>query len=269
MLCLTLLRLFSPGSFSARLYGILMAWSLLFFLWEGSLYSGIFKSALLAPPSVIAAKMRYLLEKGYLQINIVATLGRFLAGFVLAALIAIPSGLVFGLFDRAYEWISPVLNFLRMIPPPAILPFAILVFGVGEAPAVFVIMLGCFFPVFLNTLRGVRETERIYLEVVQTMGGNRIDLLRHAILPSAIPTMMTGVRVGFGIGWLVLASAEIVAADSGLGYMIQGARKLLDTPTIFVGMVTICIIGLTMDTFLRKAEKFLIVRNGGGQYSNI
>jgi ABC-type nitrate/sulfonate/bicarbonate transport system permease component len=264
LLTATLFRYYAGHAVSGRLYGTLVAWSLFLLLWEGTLYLGIFKSMLLAPPSVIITKTLYFLEKGYLQANIVSTMSRFLAGFSIALVVAVPLGIALGLFKKAYEWLAPFLNFMRMIPAPAILPFAIILLGIGEGPAVFVIALGAFFPVLLNTVQGVREAEKLHIEVIRTMGGNRMDVLRHVIIPSALPTILTGIRIGFGIGWLVLVSAEIVAADSGLGFMIEGARSRLETPTVFVGMTTVCVLGLTMDIFLKKIERFFILRRGGG-----
>ena len=264
LLLATLLRYYAGNAISEGLYGILVVWSLFLLLWEGTLYLGIFKSMLLASPSVIIAKTLYFLKKGYLQANIISTMSRFLAGFSIALVIAVPVGIALGLFKKAYEWLASLLNFMRMIPPPAILPFAIIVLGIGEGPAVFVIALGAFFPILLNTMQGVREAERIHIEVIQTMGGGRTDVLRYVIIPSALPTILTGIRIGFGIGWLVLVSAEIVAADSGLGFMIEGARNRLETPTLFVGMTTVCALGLTMDIFLKKIERFFILRRGGG-----
>ncbi len=260
----TLLRYYGGHAVSERFYGTLVVWALFLLLWEGTLYLGIFRSVLLSSPSVIISKTLYFLEKGYLQTNIISTLSRFLAGFSIALVFAVPLGIAFGLFKKTYEWLAPFVNFMRMIPAPAILPFAIIVLGIGEGPAVFVIALGSFFPILLNTVQGVREAEKIHVEVIRTMGGNSMDVLRHVIVPSALPTILTGIRIGFGIGWLVLVSAEIVAADSGLGFMIEGARSRLDTPTVFVGMTTVCAFGLAMDIFLKKVERFFILRRGGG-----
>lgn len=242
---------------------LVVSLSLILF-WEVVLYLGVFKSILLAPPSTILTKTFYFLGKGYLQMNIVATLSRFLVGFSIALLLAIPLGMILGFFRKAYEWTIPPLNFIRMIPPPALLPFAIVLLGIGERPAVFMIALGCFFPIFFNTVQGVRETESIYVEVIKTMGGSRKDILRYAIIPSALPFILTGIRIGSGIGWLVLVSSEIVAADSGLGFMIEGARNRLETPTIFVGMATVCVLGLAIDFFFKKAEKAFTMKGGGG-----
>lgn len=261
-------RYFFEKLMPGRFYMSLIAWSLFLILWEASLYSGIFKSVLLASPTEIISKTLYFLEKGYLQINTISSLIRFIRGFVIAIAAAVPLGIAVGCSKNLYEWTWPALNFLRVIPPPAILPFAILLLGIGEAPAVFVIALGCFFPILINTVRGVRETEIIHIEVVQTMGGSRSDTLMHAILPSAFPTIITGLRIGFGIGWLVLVSSEIVAADSGLGFMIEGGRNRIETPTVFVGMTVICVIGLSIDFFLKKLETFCINRNGGGYLSS-
>ena len=219
---------------------------------------------LLAAPSEIVSKLVYLTGKGYLQMNIASTLGRFIAGFIIATALAVPLGIALGLSRKIYDWTASFLNFMRMIPPTAILPFAIIVLGIGEGPAIFVIALGSFFPILLNTVQGVREAEKIHIEVIQTMGGGRADVLKHVIIPSALPTILTGIRIGFGIGWLVLVSAEIVAADSGLGFMIEGARNRLETPTIFAGMTTICVLGLVMDFFLKKVEQFFMIRRGSG-----
>ncbi len=262
--CAAVLRYYSERLISGRFFMSLVAWSLFLVVWEGGLYSGIFKSVLLASPTEIISKALYLIEKGYLQINTIASLSRFMKGFVIGIAAAVPFGLAIGSSKMLYEWTWPVLSFLRVVPPPAILPFAILLLGIGEAPAVFVIALGCFFPTLINTVRGVREAEKIHIEVVQTMGGGRMDTLRHVILPSALPAIMTGIRIGFGIGWLVLVSSEIVAADTGLGFMIEGGRNRIETPTVFTGMTVICIIGLSIDFFLKKAESFFINRNWGG-----
>lgn len=266
MVGVTLLYRFSEKILSEKLYWSLMVWCLFILLWEVGLYARILGllRLVLAAPTTIIAKALYYLEKGYLQIYTVATLKRFLAGFAIALVLGIPLGFSLGLFRRSYEWTEPILNFLRMIPPVAVLPFAIVWLGIGEGPAVFVIMLGCFFPIFLNTLKGVKETETIHLEVALTLGGDRLDLLRHVIIPSAMPTIMTGVRIGFGIGWVVLISSEIAGADKGLGFMIEGARKLLDIPSIFVGMMMICIFGLTIDKLLKSVEEFFTLRNKGG-----
>lgn len=267
MAVITFARILSRGRLSSKFYKAMMAWSLFLFLGELVIYTGIIRTILLAPPTAVLWKAQYYLEKGYLQINIISTMGRFIQGFAIAIILGIPLGVIFGLFNRLYDWIAPALNFVRMTPPPAILPFAIILFGIGDRPGIFVITLGCFFPILLDTIRGVRDTETIHCETIQTMGGTQWDVLRYAIIPSAIPSMITGIRIGFGIGWLVLISSEIVAADSGLGFMIQGGRMRLDTPVVFLGMATICVLGLSIDFFLKMIEKFFTLkRKGGGDY---
>lgn len=260
----TLVRHFFGTLLSGKVYKIVVAWLSFLVIWEGSIYLGIFRSMLLAAPSEIVSKLLYLWGKGYLQMNIVSTLGRFIAGFIIATALAVPLGIALGLSRKIYDWTASFLNFIRMIPPTAILPFTILLLGIGEGPAIFVIALGSFFPILLNTVQGVREAEKIHIEVIQTMGGGRADVLKHVIIPSALPTILTGIRIGFGIGWLVLVSAEIVASDSGLGFMIEGARNRLETPTVFAGMTTICALGLVMDFFLKKVEQFFMIRRSRG-----
>lgn len=258
------LRYFTPALMTGRLCRTIAAWCIFLVVWEWSIYAGIFRSMLLAAPTAVIDKALFHLGRGYLQLHTAATLGRFLAGFAIAVAVAVPLGIALGMFEKAYEWAAPLLNFIRMIPPPALLPFAILLLGIGERPGILVISLGCFFPILINTVQGVRSTEKIHIEVVRTNGGNRAGVLMHAMIPSALPTVLTGIRIGFGIGWLVLVSSEIVAADNGLGFMIEGGRNRLETPTIFVGMTVICGLGLAMDFFLKRAERFFVLRNGGG-----
>ncbi len=250
--------------FAKHLFLAILAWLTFFTLMEMSIYLNVIKTILLSSPTAVLWKLQYHLDKGYLLINSAHSLQRIVFGFGLGIILAIPFGILFGFFNKLYEWISPLANFIRMVPPPAIMPFAIIAFGLGEIPKIFVITLGSFFPIFLATIRGVRETETIHREVIETMGGSNMDVLVHAVIPSAIPSIMTGIRIGFGIGWLVLISAELIGGDSGLGFMIQGARMRLDMATVFMGMGIICIFGVIIDFALKKMERYFTRRKRGG-----
>jgi NitT/TauT family transport system permease protein len=183
---------------------------------------------------------------------------RLFVAFFLAMATGIPLGFLIANFRRFSDYVDPLLNLIRVIPPPAWLPFAILWFGIGNPPAVFIIWLGAFFPMLLNTIRGIRNTQQIHIESIQNLGGTRMDTYWRVMLPSAFPTIFTGIRIGFGIGWVCLVTAELVAVDAGLGWMIEDARNLLDTPTVLGGMVVICILGITFDTILTKTEQAIV-----------
>lgn len=260
----TIAKFFLGIRIDHNIYTPVMAWFFFFLVVEGAISKGYITSVLLPAPTDVIWKTQYYLEKGILQYNATASIARFLKGFIYAIITAVLLGIIFSQSDRLYSWFSPVINFLRVIPPPAILPFAIIALGIGEAPGIFVITLGCFFPIFFATIRGINETEKIHKEAVQTLGGGKLAILIHAGFPSAIPSIMSGIRVGFGIGWLVLVSAEAISTDRGLGFIVQGK---VDTAMVFMGIATICLFGMILDFGLKKLERrFTRKKRGGSDY---
>jgi len=227
-------------------------------VWELIVYLHWVRSVLLPPPTTVIAKLQGHWQKNYLQIHIISSIQRLFTAFLLAIVTGIPLGFLIANFRRFSDYIDPLLNLIRVIPPPAWLPFAILWFGIGNPPAIYIIWLGSFFPILLNTIRGIRNTQQIHVESILTLGGKKMDIYRRVMLPSAFPTIFTGIRIGFGIGWVCLVTAELVAVDAGLGWMIEDARNLLDTPTVLGGMVVICIFGILFDTVLRKTEQVIV-----------
>ena len=150
---------------------------------------------------------------------------------------------------------SFVISILRPVPPVAWIPFSILWFGIGAVPAVFIIFMGCVFPILVYTADGVKRTDKVLIESAQTLGANDWNVLKRVILPSAIPYIISGLKVGIGIALMCTISAEMVGSSSGLGYMILTASNLFDPGTIVVGMLIIGIIGIILDYIFGLAQK--------------
>ncbi|MNC52021.1 putative aliphatic sulfonates transport permease protein SsuC [compost metagenome] len=147
-----------------------------------------------------------------------------------------------------------IIQVLKPIPPIAWIPLAILWFGIGEASKLYIISIGAFFPIFVNVVDGIRQIEGKYIEVAQIYKLPWTRLVRQIILPGALPSIMTGLRIGLGVAWVCVVAAELIAAESGVGYLIMDARNLAQTDTMIVGMLTIGIIGKLMDSVLKKVE---------------
>lgn len=258
ILILNLLKSKFPKAIPAVLIRALTSIGVILIVWELIIYLQLVRSVLLPPPTTVIAKLQGHWGKHYLQIHMVASIQRLFTAFFLAVVTGVPLGFLIANFRRFSDYVDPLLNLIRVIPPPAWLPFAILWFGIGNPPAIYIIWLGSFFPILLNTIRGIKNTQQIHIESILNLGGKRMDVYGKVMLPSAFPTIFTGVRIGFGIGWVCLVTAELVAVDAGLGWMIEDARNLLDTPTVLGGMVVICMLGILFDTILRKTEQIIV-----------
>lgn len=226
--------------------------------WEAAVALGFVASIMLPPPSLTLRKIHGLWLNGYLQWHVLASLQRFVASFALAVSAGIGLGVVVASFPWPFRPVYPLLDFLRVIPAPAWHPFAILWLGLGEAPAIFIIAVGVFFPVLLNTIRGIQDAHPLHLEVIRTLGGRRRHEILLATVPSALPAIFTGVRVGFGVGWIVLAAAELTGTDSGLGWLVHISQWVVDVPTVIAAMTLICWVGLGLDLVLQRLERWLV-----------
>ncbi|WP_296798011.1 ABC transporter permease [uncultured Methanobrevibacter sp.] len=196
-----------------------------------------------------------ILQSGKLVQNTVDTLFKVFTGLILASVVAIPAGILMGWYQTLEDLCSFVISILRPIPPVAWIPFSILWFGIGTVPAVFIIFMGCVFPILVYTLDGVKRTDKVLIESAQTLGANDWNVLKRVILPSAVPYIVSGLKVGVGIALMCTISAEMIGSSSGLGYMILTATNLFDTGTTVVGMLVIGLIGLVLDYIFGLAQK--------------
>ena len=187
-----------------------------------------------------------------------ASLYRVVVGFLAGTLLALPLGLLMGASERIYRLFNPLIQVLRPIPPIAFIPLSILWFGLGNPPAIFLIVLGAFFPVLMNTIAGVRNVDGIYIRAARSLGVSRSTMFLRVILPAATPYILTGARVGMGTAFIVVIVAEMIAVNNGLGYRILEAREFFWSDKIIAGMLSIGLIGLAIDFGMNSLNNHLL-----------
>jgi len=222
------------------------------------------ESAFPDPLSVLKAFPEEI-RSGSLSRDIIASLFRVFAGFLLACLLGIPLGLWIGLNLRARLALLPLVNFFRNISPIVWIPFAVLWFGVGDNSAIFLIFNSTIFPLTLATAAAVANITEIYFRVARDYGLKGTELLTQVTIPAIMPQIITALRVGMGLSWLVAVAAEMIAGQDGLGYMVWDARNGLRTDRMLVAAIVIGIIGVLLDRLLIQLTQLRSVRWGYGQ----
>jgi ABC-type nitrate/sulfonate/bicarbonate transport system permease component len=231
---------------------------LLFFLiWEAVSRNLSQLQNMLPPPSEVIDGGWQLLKDGTLQRDIIASLKRVCVALGFASAIGFPLGVTLGAGKRFAWFVEPIVNFFRPIPPLAWIPLSIIWFGISDAQNQFIIFLGAFFPIVLNTMEGVRDVDRQLIRAARTLGASRAAIALTVVLPAALPSMFVGLRIGTGIAWMALVAGELVAATSGLGFLISQGRLLYRSDFIIVGMLVIGLIGLMLDALIRTVQKLV------------
>ena len=187
-----------------------------------------------------------------------ASLYRVTVGFFVGAVLALPLGLMMGANDRIYQLCNPLIQVLRPIPPIAFIPLSILWFGLGNPPAIFLIVIGAFCPILMNTIAGVRNVDGIYIRAARSLGASQTTMFLRVILPAATPYILTGARIGVGTAFIVVIVAEMIAVNNGLGYRILEAREFFWSDKIIAGMFTIGLLGLAIDTGMNRLNNHLL-----------
>ena len=238
---------------------------LLILIWQGLSFIQVIPSYKLPPPVEIVLGFKDLLIVGVppghlLHYHMLYSLYRVALGYAIAALLAIPLGLLMGWSAVLLKMIRPLIELIRPIPPLAWIPIAILWFGIGIKSAAFIIFLGAFFPILLNTISGVLSINPILVEAARTLHAKEKDVFLKVLLPGAVPSIFVGMRIGIGIGWMTLVAAEFTGVKEGygLGYMIMTARDIQRPDEILSGMLVIGFIGLLIDIGLRTTESKMI-----------
>lgn len=213
-----------------------------------------------SPLDVLRA-LQNLAEKRLLWAYLGDSLRRVVAGYVLAVLMGIPLGLFLGWSSTAARVVNPLIEMIRPISPIAWMPLAVIWFGISDVAPIFLICLASFFPIVTATASGVRDVPPMYLQAGRNFGLSTARLMRSVIVPAILPRIVIGLRIAFGVAWLVLVASEMIAVDSGLGYLIIDARNAGKRYDLVVcGMLLIGLVGLILDTIMRLAEERALER---------
>lgn len=194
-----------------------------------------------------------------------ASLARILVALLAAVIIGVPVGIAMGLNETLRGILDPLIELYRPVPPLAYLPLIVIWFGIGETSKILLIYLAIFAPVAMSTLAGVRSVSQVRVRAAQALGANRLQVLRFVVLPSALPEILTGIRIGLGVGWSTLVAAELIAATRGLGFMVQSAGEFLATDVVIAGIGVIALIACALELGLRAVQRKLTPWHGEQQ----
>lgn len=216
-------------------------------LWALIAATGMFSSYVFPGPGKVWQAFLNMLSTGELIKNTAASLGRVFVGFILSFVLAFLFGIMACLLPKAEPYYRPILEFLRHIPPMSLIPLLILWFGIGETSKIIIIILTAFFPVFMNTEAGLKGCDRKLLEVGEMLHMSPVLIFFKIRLPAALPDILTGMQIGLGYSWRAIVSAEMIAAVSGLGYMILDSQAMSRSDKVMAGIIVIGLMGLLMD----------------------
>ncbi|WP_200883907.1 ABC transporter permease [Rhizobium sp. YS-1r] len=211
----------------------------------------------LPTPLAVARQAVIQAQNGLLWSDALASLGRVFTGFALGIAVAIPTGFLMGWYRTARGIIEPYVQFFRTIPPLAIIPLAIVTMGIDETPKIFVIFLASFLSSVVATYQGVVNLDKTLINAARVLGANDFTIFRRVIVPASLPYIMVGVRIGLGSSWATVVAAELIAAQSGLGFRMQQAQLYYDLPTIFVSLIAIGVLGLIMDRIVMALDNVM------------
>ena len=238
----------------------------LILVWWGVTAAGLVKPLFVPSPMTIVRKFAEVWTDGFTGTpfwqHVAISAARVFGAFLLACAIGIPLGLAMGMSPVMRGLFDPPIEFYRPIPPLAYLPLMIIWFGIGETSKVLLIFLSVFAPIALGARAGVRSAAIEQIHAAYSFGATRWQVLRRVILPSAMPEILTAMRIGIGFGWTTLVAAEMVAATQGIGYMVLTASQFLQTPTVIMGIVVIAAIAYAFDMLMRWVERRLVPWKG-------
>lgn len=240
----------------------------LLLLWWGATHLGLIKPLFLPKPETIWTAFQQAaagdLDGHSLWVHFLWSMYRVFLAFVLAVIVGIPVGIAMGVSRIARGIFDPPIEFYRPLPPLAYLPLMIVWFGIGELSKVILLFLAIFAPVALAARAGVRSAGQEQIQAARSMGASTLQVIRHVIIPSAMPEILVGLRIGMGVGWTTLVAAEMVAADAGLGKMVFNASNFLRTDVVILGILAIGLVAYAFELVMRWIERRVVPWKGKG-----
>jgi NitT/TauT family transport system permease protein len=236
---------------------ILAPWGALLALWYGIHYSGLVNPVLVPTPHAVARRFVELAGQR-LPMDVWMSTQRVFLGVTLGIIAAVPVGFVLGWYRAMRDFIEPLVNFFRALPPIALIPLVIVYFGVDELAKVVILFYASFFSGVIVMYEGIAQISPLYVRVARTLGATDAEIFRKVIVPLTVPHMLTALRVALGVAWATLVASELIAAQSGLGSLIQNAASFFQLDIIYVGIICIGFIALAMDVVLRRVARRLV-----------
>ena len=227
-------------------------------IWELVAQAGWVNPLVVPPFSKILNSFFSLLGSGQIPLQILASLKRAAVGYLLAVAVFVPLGILMGLYDPFHRAMEVVVEMLRPIPPPVIIPVAMLFFGLEDEMKIFVIFFSCAWPILLNTVDGVRNIDRVLLDTARTFGLSRPRVVWQVVLPTCSPQIMTGLRVSLPIMLILVVISEMVGSTDGIGYFILDSQRRFKVAQMYAGMLALAILGYTLNQLFNWLYKFLL-----------
>ncbi|WP_044935618.1 ABC transporter permease [Pseudobutyrivibrio sp. LB2011] len=243
---------------------VVVSIALLIGVWQLAFNFSNYSSALFPSPGMAITALLEMVMSGQLLESFLTSIGRFVIGYGLSVIIAVLLGLVLGCLPNIFKYINPLLQILRPISPTAWMPFVVLLFGIGDLPAVVIIFIAAFFPVLLSTVSAVGKVDDVYFRVAENFGIKQPQLMWKVILPAVFLQIANAIHVALGSAWIFLVAGEMVGAQSGLGYQIIDARNNVRADMLLATIFVIGLLGLALDWLLGVLEK-RILRVWGGE----
>ncbi len=237
---------------------ILLPWLVLLALWYAIRASGLVKPTLVPTPWEVATRFWELLWGGRLAIDILMSTQRVVIGVALGIVLAVPVGFLLGWYRQVRTFIDPLINFFRALPPIALIPLVIVYFGIGEPAKVVILFYASFFAGVIVMYEGIAQISPLFIRVARTLGATDGEIFRKVVIPMAVPHVLTALRVALGVAWATLVASELIAAQQGLGAIIQDAAAFFQLDIIYVGIICIGFIALFMDLVLRAVTRRLV-----------
>ncbi|EQJ16780.1 binding--dependent transport system inner membrane component family protein [Clostridioides difficile P13] len=224
-----------------------MIFFIILLLWKITNYLGIWSDYILPSPEKVYSTFLNMISDGSIFINVYASMKRVLIGFAISTAIGVPLGIFFGIYSGVYEYFKSLINFLRNTPPLALIPMLILWFGIGEESKIIIIVLASFFPIFTSTLKGIKNCDSKLIEVGRVFEFSKLQIIFKIIIPNAILDIAVGLKLALGYSFRAIIGAELVAASSGLGYLISDGKEMSRTDVVIVGIIVIGLLGIITD----------------------